>query len=75
MGESILSDKARGAKIRAPVHFIWSKLGFPAATGDPLSLWKAWTHKLSGAKETGGSAMGRLALSSERGLVHAIARH
>jgi haloacetate dehalogenase len=36
-----LSDKTRGAK---------SKLGFPAATGDPLRLWKAWTQNLSGAE-------------------------
>ena len=42
-----LADKARGAKITPPLLFIWSKLGFPAATGDPLSLWRAWTHKLS----------------------------
>ena len=32
------------------VLFVWSKLGFPAATGDPLSLWKAWTQKLSGTE-------------------------
>lgn len=52
-----LSDKARGAKIRAPLLFIWSKLGFPAATGEPLGLWKAWTHKLSGAEVDSGHFM------------------
>ena len=45
-----LSDKTRGAKITAPLLFVWSKLGFPAATGDPLRLWKAWTQNLSGAE-------------------------
>jgi haloacetate dehalogenase len=49
-----LSDKARGAKITAPLLFVWSNLGFPAATGDPLSLWRAWTHKLSGAEVESG---------------------
>ncbi|MFO7477753.1 MAG: alcohol dehydrogenase catalytic domain-containing protein [Methyloceanibacter sp.] len=45
-----LSDKARDAKITSPLLFVWSSLGFPAATGDPLSFWKAWTHELSGAQ-------------------------
>ena len=45
-----LSDKARGAKINAPLLFVWSKSGFPSATGDPLSLWKAWAQNLSGAE-------------------------
>jgi haloacetate dehalogenase len=45
-----LSDKARGMQIPAPLLFVWSNLGFPAATGDPLSLWKAWTQNLSGAE-------------------------
>lgn len=45
-----LSDKTRGARITAPLLFVWSKLGFPATTGDPLSLWKAWTQNLSGAE-------------------------
>jgi haloacetate dehalogenase len=52
-----LSDKARGAKIIAPLLFAWSKLGFPAATGDPLSLWKAWAHKLSGEEIDSGHFM------------------
>jgi haloacetate dehalogenase len=45
-----LGDRTRGARITAPVLFVWSKLGFPAATGDPLGLWKAWSQNLSGAE-------------------------
>jgi haloacetate dehalogenase len=45
-----LADKTRGAKITPPLLFIWSKLGFPAATGDPLGLWRAWAETLSGAE-------------------------
>ena len=45
-----LTDKARGAKIAAPMFFIWSKSGFPAATGNPLGLWKSWCEKLSGTE-------------------------
>jgi haloacetate dehalogenase len=52
-----LADKARGAKITAPLLFVWSKSGFPAATGDPLSLWKEWSHKLSGAEIDSGHFM------------------
>ena len=52
-----LSDKARGHKIIAPLLFVWSKLGFPAATGDPLSLWKAWARSLSGAEVDSGHFM------------------
>jgi haloacetate dehalogenase len=43
-----LSDKARGMQITAPLLFVWSKLGFPTTTGDPLSLSKAWTQTESG---------------------------
>jgi haloacetate dehalogenase len=52
-----LSDKTGGSKIIAPLLFIWSKSGFPAATSDPLSLWKAWTRKLSGAEVDSGHFM------------------
>jgi haloacetate dehalogenase len=45
-----LADKARGAKIMSPLLFMWSNSGFPAATGDPLGLWRAWAEKLSGAE-------------------------
>jgi haloacetate dehalogenase len=52
-----LVDRSRGAKIAAPLLFIWSKSGFPAATGDPLSLWKGWSHKLSGTEIDSGHFM------------------
>jgi haloacetate dehalogenase len=52
-----LADKTRGARITAPLLFVWSKLGFPAATGNPLSLWKAWTQTLSGAEVDSGHFM------------------
>jgi haloacetate dehalogenase len=45
-----LTDKARGSKIAAPLLFIWSSSGFPAATGHPLDLWSAWAENLSGAE-------------------------
>jgi haloacetate dehalogenase len=45
-----LADKARGTKITAPLLFVWSTSGFPAATGNPLGLWQAWAVNLSGAE-------------------------
>ena len=45
-----VADRARGTKIAAPLLFVWSKLGFPKSTGDPLSLWKSWSEDLSGAE-------------------------
>ncbi len=45
-----LSDKARGAKITAPLLFVWSNLGFPKKTGDPLGVWRGWSDDLSGAE-------------------------
>jgi haloacetate dehalogenase len=47
-----LADKTRDAKITAPLLFVWSKSGFPATTGDHLSLWKAWTQNLSAAQKS-----------------------
>jgi haloacetate dehalogenase len=41
-------DQARGARIAAPLHFIWSKSGFPASSGRPLQLWEGWTDRLTG---------------------------
>lgn len=52
-----LSDKARGGKVAAPLLFVWSKAGFPSATGDPLGLWRSWTEKLSGAEVDSGHFM------------------
>jgi haloacetate dehalogenase len=52
-----LVDQRRGASITAPLLFVWSKLGFPAATDDPLSLWKAWAQNLTGAEVNCGHFM------------------
>jgi haloacetate dehalogenase len=41
-------DQARGARIAAPLHFVWSKSGFPASSGRPLGLWQNWADKLTG---------------------------
>ena len=42
------ADAAAGNKIAAPLHFVWSHHGFPARTGDPLALWRAWADTVSG---------------------------
>ena len=52
-----LADKSNGARIAAPLLFVWSKHGFPAATGDPLGLWRAWAATLSGAEVDSGHFM------------------
>jgi haloacetate dehalogenase len=41
-------DRAAGRTIAAPLRFVWSNAGFPAQTGDPLSLWRTWAQRLSG---------------------------
>ena len=52
-----LADRARGAKVTAPLLFVWSKLGFPRSTGDPLGLWRGWSDDLSGAEIDSGHFM------------------
>lgn len=52
-----LADKSSGARVSAPLLFVWSKHGFPAATGDPLGLWQAWATTLSGAEIDSGHFM------------------
>jgi haloacetate dehalogenase len=52
-----LSDGARGARVAAPLLFVWSKSGFPSAIGDPLSLWRPWTENLSGVEIDSGHFM------------------
>lgn len=47
------ADRAAGRKIAAPLHFIWAERGFPARTGDPLGIWRAWADHVSGACITG----------------------
>ncbi|MDE0306190.1 MAG: alpha/beta hydrolase [Albidovulum sp.] len=41
-------DRARGAKIQCPLHFIWSEYGFPSKTADPLGIWSDWATDLTG---------------------------
>lgn len=41
-------DRAAGRRIAAPLHFVWAAGGFPAATGDPLGIWRAWADEVSG---------------------------
>jgi haloacetate dehalogenase len=41
-------DRANGRKIECPLHFVWSSHGFPAETGDPLSLWSDWATSVTG---------------------------
>lgn len=41
------ADRAAGRKIAAPLHFLWAKAGFPAQTGDPADLWRAWADQVS----------------------------
>ncbi|MBS1301895.1 alpha/beta hydrolase [Loktanella sp. SALINAS62] len=42
------ADRAAGARIAAPLRFLWAEAGFPARTGDPLGLWRNWAHDVSG---------------------------
>lgn len=47
------ADRARGARIAAPVHFIWAEGGFPAQSGDPLAAWRHWAPDVTGTEVTG----------------------
>jgi haloacetate dehalogenase len=41
------ADLAAGRKIAAPLHFLWASAGFPAQTGDPARLWRAWADQVT----------------------------
>ena len=41
-------SRRTGAKITAPLHFLWAESGFPAQTGDPMALWRAWAPQVTG---------------------------
>jgi haloacetate dehalogenase len=41
-------SRKAGAQIAAPLHFLWAESGFPAQTGDPLALWRAWAPHVTG---------------------------
>jgi len=47
------ADRTAGRKIAAPVYFLWSDIGFPAQTADPLDLWRAWADDVQGISCTG----------------------
>ena len=42
-------DEAETRKIAAPLKFLWAENGFPARTGDPLSIWRGWAENVSGS--------------------------
>ncbi|SEM61454.1 haloacetate dehalogenase [Loktanella fryxellensis] len=42
------TDRATGARISAPLHFLWAEAGFPAQTGDPLAIWQRWAWQVTG---------------------------
>lgn len=41
------ADRAAGRRIAAPLHFLWSRRGFPARNGDPAALWRAWAPQVT----------------------------
>ncbi len=43
------ADRAAGRRIRARLHFLWAKDGFPAQTGDPAKFWRAWADHVTDA--------------------------
>ena len=40
-------DRAAGRRIAAPLHFLWGRHGFPAKTGDPAGVWRAWAETVT----------------------------
>ena len=48
------ADRAAARRIRAPVHVVWAPSGFPAATGDPLGIWRGWAETVSGSEVDAG---------------------
>ena len=42
-----LADRAAGRRIAAPLRFLWGRHGFPARTGDPAALWRAWAEDVT----------------------------
>ncbi|HMO07318.1 MAG TPA: alpha/beta hydrolase [Paracoccaceae bacterium] len=43
------ADRAAGRRIAAPLMFLWGRHGFPARTGDPAALWRAWADNVRDA--------------------------
>jgi len=48
------ADRAAGRRIAAPVRVLWAEGGFPAKTGDPLGVWRAWAQTVTGRACPGG---------------------
>lgn len=48
------ADRKAGRRIAVPLHFVWSRDGFPARTGDPLALWRGWAGEVTGNAADGG---------------------
>lgn len=46
-------SSAVGARITAPLLFVWGAHGFPARTGDPLGVWRGWAEQVRGAEIAG----------------------
>lgn len=46
-------SRASGAKITAPLLFLWAAGGFPARTGDPLGVWRDWAVSVTGFEIAG----------------------
>lgn len=40
-------SRARGARIKAPLHFLHAEAGFPAQTGNAAGLWAPWAERLT----------------------------
>jgi len=48
------ADRKAGRKIKAPLHFLYTSHGFPAQTGNPLELWRAWAETVTGSQTEAG---------------------
>ena len=46
-------NRAAGRKIARPLHFVWSEIGFPSRTGDPMGIWRSWCDQATGNSLTG----------------------
>ena len=43
------ADRAARRRIAAPLMFLCGDGGFPAQTGDPASVWRAWAEQVEAA--------------------------
>ncbi len=48
------ADRAASRRIAAPLAFIYADSGFPARTGDPAGLWRAWADDVRARPADGG---------------------